>query len=93
MLPAALGRAGVRLELSIRRRAHGRIEVAVRTSPTRAGTVTVGLTFAGHRQETHALHLRHGVAALVTHVPRGATRLTLAVKGLGAQTTRHVSLN
>lgn len=91
-LPAAVGHDGVRLLMSLRRRPHGRIELTIRSSPKRAGAIYVGLTFSGHTRANHTLHLRHSRVVVVAHVPAGSSRLTIALKGLGAAFTRRVRL-
>ncbi len=91
-LSPVVGRGGVRLLLSVHRRNHGRLEVDVRTRPRRSGRLQLRLTFAGHRAQHRALHLHAGVAAVLVGVPPRATRLTVALSGLGTHATRHVRL-
>jgi hypothetical protein len=91
-LPLVVGSAGVRLRLTLRRRAHRRLELAVRTSPGRPGRLLVDLTFAGHRPTIRRLTLRRGAASVTVPTPAGATRLTVVLTGLGARATDHVRL-
>ncbi len=91
-LPALVGRAGVRLRLTLRRRPHDRVEFDLRSSPARPGRVRVDMAFAGHRPRIRRLTLHRGVGSLVTPVPAGATTLTLTLAGLGAGGTDRVRL-
>jgi hypothetical protein len=91
-LPETVGRGGVRLLLSVRRLPHRRLGVAVRTRPKRPGHLVLRLAFAGHRSETHRLHLRSGVASVVARIPRGASDLVVSLTGFGARSRHHVHL-
>lgn len=91
-LPAARGRGGVRLRLTLQRRPHGALALDVATRPRRAGRVIVRLAFAGHRTLTHRLTLRHGAAGFVGRIPGRASALSVAVVGFGTKLTAHVRL-
>ena len=91
-LSPAVGRGGVRLLLSVHRRNQGRLEIDVRTRPRRTGHIQLRLTFAGHRAQHRTLVLHGGVAAVLVGVPPRATRLTIALSGLGTHATRRVRL-
>jgi hypothetical protein len=84
-LPALVGRAGVRLRLTLWRRPHHRVELDLRTSPVRPGRVRVGMEFTGHPATIRRLTLHRGGGSIVTPVPSGATTLTLTLLGLGAR--------
>jgi hypothetical protein len=91
-LAPVVGRAGVGLSLRLRRRAHGRLELDIRTRPHRAGRLRIRMTFPGHPTDRRTLALHHGAAVAVVRVPAGARRLTVVVAGLGVRATRHIRL-